>query len=104
MLINVVGNGFMLGLFLMAAFSFLCYKRGYGTLATGFVLYPIVIGVATGDWLLPKSLHGFTLLGVGIVWGAAMVKLFGSAVGESSDIQKIFMIMLCWNGALLLSG
>ena len=102
MLLDVIGSGWMLGLFLMAAFSFLCYKRGYGTLATGFVVYPVAVGIVTGGWL-PKALQGFALLGVGMLWGYAMIKLFGN-IGENSDIQKVVMIIVCWSGALYLSG
>lgn len=102
MLLNVTGSGWLLGLFLMAAFSYLCYRRGYGTLATGFVVYPVAVGIVTGGWL-PPALHGFALLGVGLLWGYALIKLMGS-MAENSDIQKVFMIVLCWNAALWLSG
>lgn len=107
MLLNVAGNseyaGFIVGLFLMGALAFLAYKRGFDTLGTGMVLYPTAVALTLGGWL-PKTLDGIALLGIGVLWGLAIVKAFGTPIGEGSDIQKFYIIMLCWNGLLLATG
>jgi hypothetical protein len=101
MVVNATGNTFIAAFFVLAAFSFLCYKRGYNVLATMFVIYPVVIGIVTSNWL-PNGLHGLALLGIGVLWGVALLKLVGSVT--TSDVQKLYIICLCWNMALLLAG
>ncbi len=106
MLLSVGGSGIIVGLFLLGAFAFLCYKRGYDTLLTAMVIYPTLVGLLsdpTGKWI-PLVVQGIALLGVGILLGLAINKLFGQAVGEGSDIFKIFIIVMCWNSLFLLLG
>ncbi len=107
MLLNVAGNsdyaGFIVGLFLLGALAFLAFKRGFDTLGTGMVLYPTAVALTIGGWL-PRTLDGIALLGIGVLWGLAIVKVFGTPIGEGSDIQKFYIIMLCWNGLLLATG
>lgn len=104
MLLLVAGNGdyagFLVGMFLMGALAFLAFKKGFGTLGTFIMLYPTAVALALGGWV-PQLLVGGTLLGIGILWGIAIIKLFGTPIGEGSDVQKIFIVALCWNSLLL---
>ena len=102
MLLSVAGDGWIVGLFLLGAFAFLSYKRGFSVLLSFLTLFPVGMGVVVGGWL-PKSLIGFALLGIGVLWAAAAIKILGTAVGEGSDIQKLVMTISCWNLALYMS-
>ncbi len=101
MLLLTAGEGWIVGLFLMGAFAFLSFKRGFGTLLTLMVLFPVAVGIVAGGWL-PKSLIGFALLGMGVLWAAALIKIMGTSL-EGSDIQKIVLTIMMWNLALGLS-
>ena len=107
MLLNVAGDqpnsGMIVGLFLLGALAFLAWKRGYDSLGTGMVVYPTAAALCVGEWL-PDVIQGIALLGVGALWGTALIKLMGNTLGEGSDIQKFFIIALCWNGVLLIAG
>ncbi len=106
MMMDVAGDSpnssWIVALFLLGAFAFLSYKRGYSTLATGMVMFPTAVAICVGDWL-PDMLQGIALICIGVLWGFALIKLMGS-LGENSDIQKFFMICMCVNAAMLLSG
>jgi hypothetical protein len=101
MVLNAADNSFVAALFILAAFSYLCYKRGFGVVTTMFVVYPVVVGLITSDWL-PKAVQGFGLLAIGTLWGLALLRIFGGVA--TTDFQKIYIISLCISGALLLSG
>ena len=103
MLLLVGGSSWIVAMFLLGAFAFLSYKRGFTTLMTILTIYPVAAGVIVGGWLPTKALIGFALLGMGALWAMAVIKLLGTTVGEGNDIQKIVMVIICWNMALAAS-
>lgn len=99
MWLTVWGNSVIASLVLLALFSYLCFRRKYGILETLYVLFPVIIGVTTADYL-PLWVRGIFIMGIGGVWGLALTKIFNSL----EPYAKIYLAFLAINLALTLSG
>lgn len=79
MWLAVFGNTVLASIALLAAFSYLCFRKRYGTYETFLVLLPVVLGAINSGYL-PVWVKGLFDVGLGILWGLAILKLVGSRI------------------------
>src|SRR5574337_1318438 len=99
MWLTIWGNSLVGSLALLATFAYLCYKKRYGIIETLYVIFPVIFGITTADYL-PDWVRGIFIMGIGAVWGLALTKTFNSL----EPYAKIYLTFLAMNFALTLSG
>lgn len=76
MWLDLWGNSVLAGIALLAAFAFLCCQKKLNLPESVPVMVPLIFGLVA-DGSLPWYIQGLVLMGFGLLWALAALKITG---------------------------
>jgi len=72
--INIFGSSELVMLLLLAFYGLLCYFGRFRVEASAMIFLPLIFGIIEDKWL-PVWVKALFIIGVGAVWGLALLRL-----------------------------